>query len=74
MNRQRRNSLRDLRTDLHNIALRISYVMAAEQEACENIPETMLERIEAGEAALEAMQAAIDAIDAAKDALTEAIE
>ncbi|MBE6368895.1 MAG: hypothetical protein E7056_01890 [Lentisphaerae bacterium] len=69
MNKARRKTLEEIREALGGLMLQVNELAEAEQEAFDNLPES-LQETERGEA----MQAAIDNLDSLRNSLEEAGE
>lgn len=69
MNKARRKTLEEIREALDGLMLQVDELAEAEQEAFDNLPES-LQETERGEA----MQAAIDNLDSLRNSLEEAGE
>ena len=74
MNKDRRKQLSEIQSKLAELRDMIDTVLEAEQEAFDNLPESLQEseRGEAMQAAIDAMESAMDSCDEAEESLEEA--
>ena len=74
MNKDRRKQLSEIQSKLAELRDMIDTVLEAEQEAFDNLPESLQEseRGEAMQAAIDAMESAMDSCDEAGESLEEA--
>lgn len=74
MNKDRRKHLSEIQSKLAELRDMIDTVLEEEQEAFDNLPESLQEseRGEAMQAAIEAMESAMDSCDEAEESLEEA--
>ena len=76
MNKVRRNQLGEIQSKLAEIREMIESVLSDEQDAYDNLPESLQEseRGEAMQAAIDAMESAMDSCEEAESSLEEAQE
>ena len=76
MNKARRNQLAEIKEKLSELRDMIDTVLAEEQEAYDNLPESLQEseRGEAMQTAIDAMESAIESCEEAESSLEEAQE
>ena len=76
MNRIRRKALEDILSKLEDVHAMLTDVQEAEEEARDNIPESLQEseRYEHAEAACDALYEAVSNLEAAAESIQEAID